>query len=442
LGEWRFTPAAARFDAGTELHSKGIMHKGRQPQFTGTRWSESSRGVMFLIDDLSVGGAERALVNLVNNSSRIRPVIGVLRPVFDLAPDLHPDVEVVCITPPTDDGLHRALTEAGPVRVRAEPRGMPRGLMLLEMPGLLRTSRRLARAARAANCGIVSTFLNRAHTVALTARMLFARDLRVVVNVHELLSDHLDLHFAPYERWMMREFISHAFRRADRILTVADAVTADLVENFGLPRSLITVAHNPVDLIRIGKAGKVSLGGDLESTNTIVAAGRLVRLKGFDVLIRAVARVAEELDVHLLILGDGVERESLEQLIAELDIAHRVTLLGTCANPWQYMARAKALVVPSRTEAFPSVIGEAFALSVPVVATRCSAGVAEYLDDGRCGLLVPPDDVDALARALERIVRDPELRRRLAAAGKQQVEAFDMPLAVAHYEELMTEVAG
>lgn len=386
---------------------------------------------MFLINDLGIGGAERTLVNLVNNFSRIRPVVGVLRPVLDLAPELDPDIEIVCVAPTANGKLDGAA-----------PRGRPRGQMMLEMPGLLRTSRQLIRAARTANCSVVSTFLNRAHTVALTARLLFAPDLRVVVNVHELLSDHLDLHFAPHERWLMREFITHAFPRADRIVTVAHAVTLDLVDHFGLSQRLFTVAHNPVDLIRIGDASAGSVEPGVMTDNIIVAVGRLVRLKGFDILIRAFARLPEPLDARLLIVGEGVERRALEELVAELGVGHRVTLLGARPNPWPYMARAKVLVVPSRTEAFPSVIGEAFALSVPVVATRCSEGVADYLDNGRCGLLVPSEDVDALGAALERILRDGELGRRLAVAGKQRVEAFAMPLAVARYEELITEVVG
>ncbi|MEO5580483.1 MAG: glycosyltransferase [Gemmatimonadaceae bacterium] len=386
---------------------------------------------MFFINDLGMGGAERALVNLVNNANRFRPVIAVLRPVLDLAAEVHPDIQIVCVGP---DAVERS--DVTPVT----PRGYPRGQMILEIPGLLRTARRLARAARAANCTVVSTFLNRAHTVALTARILVAPDLRVVINVHELLSDHLDLHFAPIERRIMKEFITRAFPRAERIVTVADAVTADLVNNFDLRPERMSVIHNPVDRIRIGRAGKVSVGAKLSTGNTIVAVGRLVWLKGFDILIRAVASLPAALDARLLIVGEGVERRKLESLIAELGVGDRVTLIGLHPNPWQYMARARVLVVPSRTEAFPTVIGEAFALAVPVVATRCSEGVADYLDHGRCGILVPPENVSALATALERILLDPVLRNGLGAAGKRRVEAFDMPLAVRRYEDLIAEV--
>ena len=156
----------------------------RHRQTNGKRWSQASPGVMFLINDLGIGGAERALVDLVNNSSRVRPVIGVLRPVLDLASELDPDIEVVCVEPTATGRLNGRGFESLPVSDNGAPRGRPRGQMTLELPGLLRTSRQLARAVRATRCSVVSTFLNRAHTVALTARLFFARDLRVVVNVH------------------------------------------------------------------------------------------------------------------------------------------------------------------------------------------------------------------------------------------------------------------
>ncbi|HVF40405.1 MAG TPA: glycosyltransferase [Gemmatimonadaceae bacterium] len=405
----------------------------RQPRNRLSANANSAPGVMFFINDLGMGGAERALVSLVNNARQFRPVIALLRPVLDLADELDPDIEIILVGP---TGGAAATTAS------STPRGRPRGQMVLELPGLLRTASDLAHAARAADCKVISTFLNRAHTVALTSRMLFDSRLRIVVNVHELLSAHLDMHFASSERRLMQKFITRMFPKADRIVTVADAVTTDLIRNFGLPPSRITVVHNPVDRVRIGRASSATVDETLFRGNTLVGVGRLVKLKGFDVLIRAMARLPADLDARLVIAGDGVERGALERLVSELGLGDRVKLLGVQPNPWQYMARAKALVVPSRTEAFPTVIGEAFTLSVPVVATRCSDGVADYLEHGRAGLLVPTEDVDALATALERILRDPALRRRLAIAGRKRVEAFDMPLAVRRYEDLMLEVGS
>jgi glycosyltransferase involved in cell wall biosynthesis len=165
-----------------------------------------------------------------------------------------------------------------------------------------------------------------------------------------------------------------------------------------------------------------------------------VHLKGFDLLIRAFARLDPSLRASLVIIGEGDQRSALERLIDELGLNGRVTLAGSQANPWKFMARADVVALATRSEAFPNVIGEALALGRPVIATNCSPGVAEYLDHGRYGLLVPPDDVDALAAALEHILRDDELRKTLAVRAPSRADSFGLQV-VHRYEQVLLEAA-
>jgi N-acetylgalactosamine-N,N'-diacetylbacillosaminyl-diphospho-undecaprenol 4-alpha-N-acetylgalactosaminyltransferase len=396
----------------------------RRAEEKGADGCDPKPGILFFINDLAMGGAERTLVSLVNNIRRFRPVIALIQPVTDLVGELRPEIEVVSLNSGRGAGRGR------------------RGAMLLETPALVRNAVALRHIAAVTGCRTISTFLNRSHTIALTAKLAFARELAVVINVHEVLSDHLAIHFAPWERHVMRRFITSTFPRADGVITVASSVTEDLVANFGIPPGRIRVAHNPVDLDRIRRAGEHSPAGLETGGNVIVAVGRLVPLKGFDLLIRALALLPARLDARLLLIGEGPERDALGALAAKLGVSDRVRFLGALTNPWQYMSRGRVLAVPSRTEAFPNVIGEALALSVPVVATRCSGGVAEYLDDGRCGVLVPPDDPDRLAAALETVLTDDELRDRITDAGRRRVAGFDLPTAVARYEDLIGQICG
>jgi glycosyltransferase involved in cell wall biosynthesis len=316
--------------------------------------------------------------------------------------------------------------------------------MLLEIPGLVLNAYRLARLARKEQCSTISTFLNRSHTISVLTRLLFARRLRVVINVHEMLSEHVQIHFAPLERWAMRVFIRYTFPLADRVVAVSEGVRADLIVKFGLKADHITVVHNPIDIRRIqadGRAEPPSFPGQRDGA-VIVAVGRLVKLKAFDQLIRATAKLPEVLRARLLLVGEGEERAALERLIAELQLQERVTLLGRQSNPWMYMARADVIALSSRTEAFPNVIGEALALSRPVLATACSGGVVEYLDDGRCGVLVPPDDVPAMAAALERLICDATLRRSLGERGLRRVKTLGLSRAVSRYERIILEACG
>jgi glycosyltransferase involved in cell wall biosynthesis len=160
----------------------------------------------------------------------------------------------------------------------------------------------------------------------------------------------------------------------------------------------------------------------------ILAVGRLVPKKGFPVLLEAAARLLAP--VRLRIVGDGEQREELEQRIAELDLADRVELAGPATHadlPAEYAA-AHIVVVPSIMDAkgdrdgLPNVVLEAMSSGRPVVASDVGA-VSSAVVDGRTGVLVPPGDAEALAGALEFLVDQPDMRERLGREARAKVEA-------------------
>ena len=399
--------------------------------------------VLFLINDLRMGGAERTVVNLVNHGRNTRTSVVLIESAADLLAELGTEHEVYTLDAHGVAPIARKALEEVASRAPRRRRGQPPGRTLLEIPTLIAKARRLAQVAQATNAAVVSSFLNRSHTIALLSRMVFARRMRVVINVHEMLSDHLERHFTPMERRFMRRFIRHAFPLARSIVAVSEGVKQDLVRHFSIAPERIAVVPNPLDGERIRRAGREAVHGDEERSGSrlIVSVGRLVHLKGFDVLIRAFAKLRLSPAPRLLIIGEGEQRAELEALIAELDVRDRVALLGAQPNPWRYMARADVVALASRSEAFPNVIGEALALGRPVIATECSPGVAEYLDRGRYGMLVPPNDVDALAAGLHQLLSDESLRRRLAAAAAARVDAFDVHRIVDRYETMILEAA-
>lgn len=165
----------------------------------------------------------------------------------------------------------------------------------------------------------------------------------------------------------------------------------------------------------------------------ILGIGRLVKQKGFDVLLRAFAEA--KLDSHdLLLAGDGEELSSLEGLISELGLAGRAHLTGRAGR-----AKAMALfkgcdffVLPSRLEPQGIVNLEAMAAGRPVIATRVG-GVPEIVLEGETGLLVPPEDSGALAEAMRRLAGDPGLRERLGSAGANRATEFTWPHLAQEY---------
>nr|WP_281069975.1 glycosyltransferase family 4 protein [Pelomicrobium methylotrophicum] len=177
------------------------------------------------------------------------------------------------------------------------------------------------------------------------------------------------------------------------------------------------------------------------ATDELLAVGRLDQEKGFDLLLRAFA--ASEFaraGARLVILGEGPERRALETLAQELSIAERILLPGVVRDPETWMARCTAFVLPSRYEGFPNVLLEAMAMGCPVIAADCDSGPREIIKHGENGLLVPPEDVDALAQALDRLWRDAALRARLGAAAVEVRERFSKERVLALWEQMIEEV--
>ncbi len=150
--------------------------------------------------------------------------------------------------------------------------------------------------------------------------------------------------------------------------------------------------------------------------------------KGFHVLVEACARLRDRgLPCQCLIIGDGPEAGRLRKLINDFGVTDRVVLKGKLppAELMPYYRRADVLAMPAcirnqDADGIPTVLIEAMAMEIPVVATRVS-GIPELVVDGETGLLVAPDDAAALAEALARLLRDQDLARRLARAGRDLV---------------------
>jgi glycosyltransferase involved in cell wall biosynthesis len=176
--------------------------------------------------------------------------------------------------------------------------------------------------------------------------------------------------------------------------------------------------------------GDIAFHSGDRAGNRIVAVGNLEPLKGHAGLLRAMAAVRRRgTDLWLDLVGGGPEDSTLRKLADQLGLSDRVHFHGWCSEErvLALMRRATVLVHPSvAPDAMPTVVKEALAVGTPVIASDL-AGIPEMLDDGRCGVLVPPGDILALEQAIADLVADPARRQALAAAGRVHMEAgFDM----------------
>lgn len=162
------------------------------------------------------------------------------------------------------------------------------------------------------------------------------------------------------------------------------------------------------------------------SVTTIVAAGQMTKIKGFEYLLRAAKKLIRRgIDIRLELVGDGEEGPSLRTLAERLCILDRVKFHGwlTPEATRDVISRATILVHPSSGlgDAVPTVIKEAMALGTPVIASNI-AGIPELLDGGRCGILLPPRNVPALATEIENLLADDDLRKHYSAVARKFAE--------------------
>ncbi|MEP7139712.1 MAG: glycosyltransferase family 4 protein [Caldimonas sp.] len=161
----------------------------------------------------------------------------------------------------------------------------------------------------------------------------------------------------------------------------------------------------------------------------ILCVGRLTPAKGQHLLVDAVARLgAEGRDVHLHVVGAGIDRDSLERQTARAAATRWVSFEGAVNQDRirDFYGMADCFCIPSFAEGIPIVLMEAMAMEIACVTTRIT-GIPELIRDGVDGLLVAPSDVDALVEALRSLIDDPALRRRLGASGRQRVvEHYDL----------------
>lgn len=233
---------------------------------------------------------------------------------------------------------------------------------------------------------------------------------------------------APTSRWLW----STLSRRLDAHVAVGDEVARAVERDAGLPEGSVRTIYNGVP--DVGPAADRHGDGSL----VIGSLARLDRIKGIDVLLRAAAGLD---GARIVVSGDGPEGDALRMQAAELGMGDRFRI-----EPWSDARRdlfdeIDIFVLPSRAEGFPLSIVEAMLAGRPVLATDVGS-VSEAVVDGTTGVLVPPDDVDALAGALARLSADPEERRRMGAAGRARALAhFTAEQMARQFERLYAELA-
>ncbi len=204
--------------------------------------------------------------------------------------------------------------------------------------------------------------------------------------------------------YIQRKLIGWALRNCDQVLSVSEALKTEIVNRLDVPPHQVTVIPNGIEEQRFYPQDRDEMReilGLAKGKKIAVCVARLDPIKGVDVLLRAFAQV-DSSETQLVVVGDGDEKQHLENLIERLGLSNRALLVGS--KPYdeipQWINAADLLVLPSITEGWPNTLMEAFSCGKPVVASRVG-GVPEIVNSPVLGIMVSPGNEDELARGIE-----------------------------------------
>lgn len=294
--------------------------------------------IAFILPSFAGGGAERVALHLANSVDRrhYRPVFLVFEDTGPLRAALAPEITVINLGQPR---LRQAIWPLRQILQERTPAYVLSSMAYVNL-AILALCRRVLPQSR--------IIVREANTTDATLQAFPS---------------------AALGRLLYRRY----YPKADAIICPSQAIADDLAEKFSIPRSLLKVQHNPVDVDRL--RAMVTVQPEVGRPPRFVAAGRLTAQKGFERLIDVFAQMSSS--AHLDILGAGPLEETLKDQIGRLGLSARVQLRGFTDNPWNHYAGADCFLLSSHWEGMPNAALEALACGTPVISTPEAGGIAE-----------------------------------------------------------------
>jgi glycosyltransferase involved in cell wall biosynthesis len=371
--------------------------------------------ILCFVPSLGGGGAEMHLLRLLTcfNREEFEPVLAVGRCGGSYEARL-----------PTDVSVHQCAWHR-----------LPSAMLRMES-AIPRLCRLLVRERPAA----VLAFID--HAVAAVARALARipgpRPIFIagIQNNLEMTLRHLPF----WIRGSLGPHILQAYAQADHVIALSKGIADMLLEFVPQVRHRTSVIYNAGYDHEVERLACEEPSLSTPARSWLLGCGRLTAQKDFSTLLRAFARIKNDFNGELWILGEGELRAKLERERATLGLSDRVCLPGFVQNPFTFMARATTFILSSRWEGFGNVITEAMACGTPVIATDCPHGPREILEGGKWGELVPVGNVTALAEAMRSSMLEAGRFRKRADAARDYVRCFESTRITREYEKTIHSV--
>lgn len=266
-------------------------------------------------------------------------------------------------------------------------------------------------------------------------RQFLPHDLKVIGRESSIVSE-VQKHRAFSRLW--HSAYSYFYKKLDGIVCQSRFMADDLLFNFSVPKNKIKVINNPIDIERINVLANASIGQEYPCDEIIrfVAVGRLVNVKGFTLLLKALAELPF-VSWELALVGAGPLEESLRKQADLLNISNKIKFVGYKKNPYPFMKHADAYILSSYYEGFPNVVLEALACGTPVIATPAVGGTAEILNGVEGCFIAAEVEAKSLADAIGFWLNSP--RKRVSEIC---VARYDVNSIVKKYEEYFLSLLG
>ena len=388
----------------------------------------AQKKIMFVINSLSRGGAER--------------VLSILLDAF--VKDSAFDVTLVLL----EDEIAYPLPEELDIVILSTLDNGDGGLKKTAHIPLF--SWRLWRLVKERKPDLLLSFLFRADFVNMLTSVFHNRPALVSARVNTSSTYADDTIQAKINKFLVRRL----YPKAEKIISVSEGTKEDLIENFAVARDKHVVIHNPYDIDKIRRLSQEPIDLKLKREETIVALSRFRPIKNIEMLIRAFSGV--DADANLVLVGDGEEEQKLHTLTKELGVEDRVIFAGGVDNPYPYLAASSIYISSSRSEGFPNAMVEAMICGCAVVSTDCPSGPREILSPAsdpmnllesgseyaEYGILVAVDDVAAMQKAICTLLESPKLRSDYSKKAMQRAGDFRLEQVCNSYKNLFSEVIG
>jgi glycosyltransferase involved in cell wall biosynthesis len=279
----------------------------------------------------------------------------------------------------------------------------------------------LVRLLRKGRYSIVHTHMTKGGLVGRVAAFI-ARTPLVIAAAHNFGALHFNSNLISGFFWVYDKVLVAAF--TDVVVSTSEVCSSAVVNMRMIPRSKIVTISAGIDLNKFDDAVRDREERTFSAAHTWVGTvTRLVRVKGIpDLILAAQQIVADHPDVRFAIVGDGPQREALEEMVEGLGLSDTVKLLGPRDDVIELLHDLDVFVLSSHSEGLPSAVMEAMAAARPIVATAVG-GVKELVADGESGILVEPRDPTALAGGIVSLLEDPERARKLGDSARARLEA-------------------